>query len=154
MPHYSFSSFAIPLFVFLKDTRRKVKVTTSFVQIGFRRVKNTLSHLKNYKNLAMFLLAFFFYIEGVNTTIFFSGNFARTTLGFSFTELAIFFIIVQTTAIIGSVLFGVLSDSIGQKKSIVISLNIWIVTMIFAFLISDSDNTIVIYLSNYFWKLN
>lgn len=147
-----FFVFAIPLFLFLKDTRRKVKVSTSFILIGFRRVKNTLKNLKNYKNLALFLLAFFFYIEGVNTTIFFSGNFARSTLGFSFTELAIFFIIVQSTAIAGSVLFGVLSDSIGQKKSIVISLNIWILTMIFAFLISDSTNSILLFLSNHFDK--
>ena len=75
---------------------RDVKVTTSFIAIGFRRVKNTLSSLKDYKNLALYLLAFFFYIEGVNTTIFFSGNFARTTLGFSFEELALFFLIVQS----------------------------------------------------------
>lgn len=145
-----FLIFAIPLFIFLKDTRRKVKVTKSFVSIGFRRVKNTFSNLRKYKNLALYLLAFFFYIEGVNTTIFFSGNFARTSLGFSLTELALFFLIVQTTAIAGSLLFGILSDSIGQKKSIIISLYIWIFTMVLAFVISDANNKLLIYLANYF----
>ena len=138
-----FLIFAIPLFVFLKDSRRNVKVKTSFINIGFRRVKRTIIHLKDYKNLAIFLLAFFFYIEGVNTTIFFSGNFAKTTLGFTFEELALFFLIVQTTAIIGSILFGILSDSIGPKKSIVISLYIWIFTMLLAFSISDSSSSFV-----------
>ncbi len=145
-----FLVFAIPLFVFLKDSRKDVKIKISFISIGFRRVKNTVSNLSNYKNLALFLLAFFFYIEGVNTTIFFSGNFARTSLGFSFQKLAIFFLIVQTTAIVGSILFGILSDSIGQKKSIVISLYVWVFTMILAFIISDSKSDIVNYLSNYF----
>jgi len=145
-----FLIFAIPLFVFLKDSRKDVKITTSFITIGFKRVRNTISSLRDYKNLALYLLAFFFYIEGVNTTIFFSGNFARTTLGFSFTELALFFLIVQSTAILGSLLFGILSDSIGQKKSIVISLYIWIFTMILAFLISDSSNSILIYFADYF----
>lgn len=145
-----FLIFAIPLFVFLKDSRRDVKITTSFIAIGFKRVKNTISSLKDYKNLALYLLAFFFYIEGVNTTIFFSGNFARTTLGFSFEELALFFLIVQSTAILGSLLFGVLSDSIGHKKSIVISLYIWIFTMIFAFSISDSNHGILIYFADLF----
>ncbi|VAX24170.1 Uncharacterized MFS-type transporter, partial [hydrothermal vent metagenome] len=140
-----FLIFAAPLFIFLKDSRRSVKVKTSFINIGFRRVKNTVLHLRNYKNLALFLLAFFFYIEGVNTTIFFSGNFAKSTLGFSFEQLALFFLIVQTTAIIGSIIFGVLSDSIGQKKSIVISLYIWIFTMIFAYFISDSSGVFVRY---------
>ncbi len=142
-----FLVFAAPLFIFLKDTRRKVKVKTSFVNIGFRRVKNTILHLRNYKNLALFLLAFFFYIEGVNTTIFFAGNFAKSTLGFTFERLALFFLIVQTTAIIGSIIFGILSDSIGQKKSIVISLYIWIFTMVFAYLISDSSGAFVLYFS-------
>lgn len=88
-----------------------------FLTIGVTRVWNTLSHLKNYKNLATFLLAYFFYIEGVNTIIFFSGNYASTTLGFSETELLVFFLTVQTTAIVGSVVLGILADSIGQKKN-------------------------------------
>jgi UMF1 family MFS transporter len=145
-----FLIFAIPLFIFLKDTRKNVEVTTSFIKIGFKRVRNTITHLRDYKNLATFLLAFFFYIEGVNTTIFFSGNFARTTLGFSLTELALFFLIVQTTAILGSILFGILSDSIGQKKSIVISLYIWIFTMGLAFSISDANSSILIYFADIF----
>jgi len=145
-----FLIFAIPLFIFLDDSRRHVKVTTSYISIGFRRVRNTISSLKDYKNLALYLLAFFFYIEGVNTTIFFSGNFARTSLGFSFEELALFFLIVQSTAILGSLFFGALSDSIGQKKSIVISLYIWIFTMILAFIISDSSNIVLVYFSDYF----
>ncbi|MCF6268860.1 MAG: MFS transporter [Melioribacteraceae bacterium] len=145
-----FLIFSIPLFVFLKDSRKDVKVDTSFITIGFKRVRNTISSLKDYKNLALYLLAFFFYIEGVNTTIFFSGNFARTTLGFSFEELALFFLIVQSTAILGSLVFGILSDSIGQKKSIVISLYIWIFTMILAFSISDSNHRILIYFADLF----
>jgi len=145
-----FLIFAIPLFVFLKDSRKDVNVNTSFITIGFKRVRNTISSLKDYKNLALYLLAFFFYIEGVNTTIFFSGNFARTTLGFSFMELALFFLIVQSTAILGSLVFGILSDSIGQKKSITISLYIWIFTMILAFSISDSSHGILIYFADLF----
>ncbi len=145
-----FFIFAIPLFIFLKDSRKNVKLTSSFIKIGFKRVRNTISNLSNYKNLALYLLAFFFYIEGVNTTIFFSGNFARTSLGFSFEELALFFLIVQTTAILGSVLFGVLSDSIGQKKSIKISLYIWIFTMLLAFAISDSSNSVLLYFADVF----
>ena len=109
-----FLIFATPLFIFLKDNRKEAIISESYFSIGFKRVYHTIGHLKNYQNLAMFLLAFFFYIEGVNTVIFFSGNYASTTLGFTIEELIIFFIIVQTTAIVGSVLFGIISDSIGQ----------------------------------------
>lgn len=138
-----FLVFAIPLFIFLKDSRKDVIRTESFAVIGFKRVFNTITHLRSYKNLAIFLLAYFFYIEGVNTVIYFSGNYASTTLGFSMGELIIFFIIVQTTAILGSVTFGIMADSFGQKKSIVLSLLIWVFTIVVAYMTSSPDTYLV-----------
>ncbi len=138
-----FLLFAIPIFIFLKDTRKEVTRDMSYLKIGFNRVLNTVTHLRNYKNLALFLLSYFFFIEGVNTVIFFSGNYASTTLNFSMGELIVFFIIVQTTAIVGSLLFGILADAYGQKKSLVFSLLIWIFTIVFAFITSSENNPFV-----------
>lgn len=139
-----FLLFSLPLFLFLKDSRVEVQNKQSYLKIGISRVWTTITHLKNYKNLAMFLLAYFFYIEGVNTVIFFSGNYASTTLGFSNSELLIFFLTVQTTAIIGSVIFGILADSIGQKKVIVISLLMWLITVLLAYLIEDKNGFYIV----------
>jgi UMF1 family MFS transporter len=145
-----FLLFAIPLFIFIKDSRKNVTRDKSFLSIGISRVFNTITNLKKYRNLSIFLLAFFFYIEGVNTVIFFSGNYASTTLHFSMEELIIFFLIVQTTAIIGALAFGFLADSIGQKKSLVISLIIWIITIAMAFITSNKENVLVQSISRYF----
>jgi len=144
-----FLVFASPLFFYLKDTRKKVTTDVSFIKVGFKRVYYTITHLKDYKTLSTFLLAFFFYIEGVNTVIFFAGNYAATTLKFSQTELVLFFLIVQTTAIFGSVLFGILADSIGQKKSLVLSLIIWIGIILFAFISSDIHGDFVVISAKY-----
>ncbi len=145
-----FFIFAIPLFIFIKDNRKNVVRDQSFVKIGITRVFGTIAHLKNYKNLSLFLLAFFFYIEGVNTVIYFSGNYASTTLHFTLEELIIFFLIVQTTAILGSLAFGFFADSFGQKKALVISLIIWVFTILFAFLASDKYGFVVHHLNEYF----
>ena len=139
-----FLIFSLPLFIYLKDNRKKIVEHESYFKIGVTRVWNTLSHLKNYKNLATFLLAYFFYIEGVNTIIFFSGNYASTTLGFSEIELLIFFLTVQTTAIAGSVLLGIIADSIGQKKTIMITLVMWLITVLIAFLVQDKNGFYVV----------
>ena len=141
-----FFIFAIPLFVYLQDSRKNVDRPKSYIAIGLGRVSSTIKHLKDYKNLTLFLLAFFFYIEGVNTVIFFSGNYASTTLNFTMEELIVFFLIVQSTAIIGSALFGVISDSIGQKKSITITLLIWIFTILIAFYTSEEKNILMNFL--------
>lgn len=145
-----FLVFSLPLFFFLKDTRKKKLVDESFFMIGLSRVFNTITHLKNYRNLSLFLLSFFFYIEGVNTVIFFSGNYATTTLHFSLEQLIIFFLIVQSTAIVGSLLFGFIADSHGQKKSLVASLYVWVFTIIFAYLTSDHDGFVTKFLSGLF----
>lgn len=134
-----FLLFAIPIFLFLKETRRSVTPDVSYLTIGFRRVSSTIRHLKDYRNLSLFLLSFFCYIEGVNTVIFFSGIYAATTLGFTESELLLFFLTVQSTAILGSVSFGILGDSIGQKKSIILSLLVWILTILLAYFVEDKS---------------
>lgn len=139
-----FLIFAIPLFIFLKDNRKKIDVKESYLKIGFNRVFSTIKHLKNYKNLAVFLLAYFFYIEGVNTVIYFSGNYASTTIGLSDSEVLMFFLTVQTTAILGSIFFGIIADSIGQKKTIVISIVLWIITVCLAYIVQDKTTFYVV----------
>lgn len=145
-----FLIFSLPLFLFLKENKNNIEKKESFLRIGFFRVFNTVTNLKKYKNLTLFLISFFFYIEGVNTVIFFSGNYATTTLNFSLGQLIVFFLIVQSTAILGSLLFGFIADSFGQKKSLISSLIIWIFTILIAFVTSDKNSSVVIKVSNYF----
>ncbi|MGE5858931.1 MAG: MFS transporter, partial [Ignavibacteria bacterium] len=139
-----FLVFSLPLFLFLKELRKKEDETVSYIKLGFSRVWSTLSNLKNYKNLVLFLLSYFFYIEGVNTVIFFSGNYASTTLGFTDQDLLIFFLTVQTTAIVGSIILGIIADSIGQKKTIVITLFMWIATIILAYFVQDKTGFYIV----------
>jgi UMF1 family MFS transporter len=146
---FFFLVFALPLFLFIKDNDKKDIPNYNYLKIGFSRVLSTLKNLKNYKNLSIFLLSFFFYIEGVNTIIYFSGNYASTTLHFEFIDLILFFIIVQSTAILGSILFGILADSLGQKKTLILSLYIWLFTIILAYLTSSKDEFLIKLIVNY-----
>jgi len=139
-----FLVFSIPFFLFIRDSRKNIVKTEPYHIIGLKRVWSTISHLKYYKNLAIFLLAYFFYIEGVNTIIFFSGIYASTTLGFTDSELLIFFLTVQTTAIAGSVVLGIIADSIGQKKTIMITLFMWLITVTLAFFIYDKTGFYIV----------
>lgn len=139
-----FLVFSLPLFLFLKESRKKSDHAVSYMNLGFNRVWSTLSNLKNYKNLVLFLLSYFFYIEGVNTVIFFSGNYASTTLGFTDKDLLIFFLTVQTTAIVGSIILGIVADSIGQKKTIVITLFMWMATVILAYFVQDKTGFYIV----------
>jgi len=140
-------AFAIPLFLFLKEKKitgesRKVSYADN-IKYGFKKVFDTIKHINNYRNLKNYLLAYFLYIDAVNTIIFFAGIYANKTLGFTTIQLAIFFIIVQFTAMLGSLLFGKIGDKLGIKNSIFVTLFFWIMILIFIF-VTGNDSYITI----------
>jgi MFS transporter, UMF1 family len=132
-----FFLFALPIFIFVPDRQHHKKFETAFFAEGYVRLKSTFRNFKKYRNIAVFLLAYFLYIDGVNTIIIFSSIFARETLQMTFTEIILLFIIVQTSAIIGSTIFGIVSDKIGHKKTLMITLIIWIGIVVSAFFVED-----------------
>ncbi len=134
-----FALFATPLFLVLRDEKKESRPAISLAALGqsIREVKFTVHHIMNYPDLARFLLAYFFYNDAILTIIAFSSIYAQNTLGFTTGDLIIFFMLVQTTAIAGSVIFGFITDKIGPKRTIVITLMIWFVVVLAA-IVADS----------------
>lgn len=132
-----FLVFSLPLFFFVPDRQRSAPLKFDFFLIGFRRVRSTFREFSRYKSVARFLLAYFLYIDAVNTIIVFSSIFADETLKLGVEEIILFFAIVQTSAVVGSLLFGVLADKIGHKRSLVISLFLWLVILVLAYFVVD-----------------
>ncbi len=130
-----FFIFSLPLFLFLQDKKTKQTVSASYLREGYARVISTLKHLRSYKQVATFLLAFFFYNDGILTVISFASIFAQESLQFSLQEILLLFAVVQASAIAGSLIFGSLTDKIGPKKAIVISLACWILVVISAYFV-------------------
>ena len=85
--------------------------------------------------LKRFLIAFFLYNDAIITIIAFASIFASNILKMSDSEVIYFFVIVQSTAVIGSFIFGIISDHIGPKKTITITLFIWIGVIVGAFVV-------------------
>ncbi|HHE31827.1 MAG TPA: MFS transporter [Chlorobaculum parvum] len=147
-----FAVFSAPLFFTLRDTKgkagllpdetgmrnRKSSVLHSLQEVGY-----TIRHIMNYPDLARFLLAFFFYNDAILTVIAFASIYAQNTLGFTATELIKFFITVQTTAIVGSIVFGFVTDRIGPKRAIVLTLFIWIFVIFLAIFASTKQSFFV-----------
>ncbi len=134
-----FALFSAPLFLVLRDEKIEERPAISFAALitSVKEVKYTVQHIMSYPDLARFLLAYFFYNDAILTVIAFSSIYAQNTLGFTTGELIQFFMLVQTTAIAGSVIFGFVTDKIGPKKTIVLTLMIWFV-VIFSAILADS----------------
>lgn len=136
-----FALFSVPLFLVLRDKKREKRAMISFAALSssIREVKYTVRHILNYPDLAHFLLAYFFYNDAILTVIAFSSIYAQNTLNFTTGELIAFFLIVQTTAIAGSVIFGFVTDKIGPKRTIVITLMIWFVVVVAAIFANSKE---------------
>ncbi len=142
-----FLIFALPLFIFIKEKKNTVTDTltgSNFIKIGYKRTIDTLKHINQYKNIRKFLLAYFLYIDGVNTIIFFSAIYAQTTLNFSIPDLILFFVIVQVTALIGSFLFGYIADKLGTKKTLSFIIISWAVLTAAVFFSHDKTSFLII----------
>lgn len=120
-----FLLFSAPLFIFLRDHKVQFVQKTSYIKAGISRVVETIRRLKHYNNVGRFLLAFFIYNDGILTVISFASIFATQSLGFSLEEVLILFAVVQASGIAGSLVFGVVTDKIGAKKTISINLILW-----------------------------
>jgi UMF1 family MFS transporter len=105
----------------------------SYLTIGFRQLKKTLTHIRHYRELFKLLIAFLVYNDGVVTVIYFSALYATTTIGFTSGDLVIMFIALNVVAAIGAFGFGRVADRIGQKRTIYISLILWTAAVTLAY---------------------
>ncbi len=133
-----FAIFAIPIFLFVPEHRHEAKkYSWKIITDSFRGVIKTAKHIRQYKSLALFLIAFFLYNDAILTVIGFSGLYAKNTLNFSTGDLIVLFAMVQTVAIVGSIIFGYMTDRTGPRRTIMITLLIWLAVVIGAYLTSS-----------------
>jgi len=132
-----FTLFAIPAILGLPGDRpgnRTILQAGRDGVVGFRRI---LGDVWRHRELRRFLLAFFVYIDGVNTTTYFAAIFASKTLGFSDTELVYLFLVVQLSALAGAFALARPTDLWGPKRVITLTLVLWIGIVIAAFFVQS-----------------
>ncbi len=134
-----FLVFSLPFYFWVDEPPLVVeRRNQNYIRIGVLRTVETLKKLRRFPQLLRFLGAYFVYIDGVNTVMFFGALFATQTLGFTMVEVIIFFAITQFAAIIGAYGLGRLSDRIGAKPTVNITLFMWVFVTIGAYFSHDA----------------
>ncbi len=128
---------ALPTFLLLKERAVPQPLApgqTAWRQ-GFARLAVTARQFGRYRDLFAFFIAYLIYTDAINTVIVASAIFANKVLDFSPGDLVLFFLITQVTAGLGAVGFGILADRIGAKRTINVTLVLWIVISVAAALV-------------------
>ena len=90
-------------------------------------VAQTLRDMKKFPNLFLYMLAYFFFIDGINTVTALGGVFGTTVLGVTTTELIITILAIQFVAAPSAVAFTKLANTVGTKKALTFSIFGWVV---------------------------
>lgn len=86
-------------------------------------------HATRYRGLARFLVGRVFYTDPINTLIVFMGIYAANEVGFSQQETQGLLLVSIAVAVAGGILWGVVVDRIGPKRTLNIVLVMWMVAL-------------------------
>lgn len=118
----------------VRAAARSLPAGTTLIQHGFRQIRTTLSEMRDkYPMTLRYLLAYLVYNDGIQTVIVVSTAFAAQELGVEATTLLLLVLMIQFVAFFGAIGFGKLAGRIGAKRSIMITLVIWSILVIYAY---------------------
>ncbi|MDO9577155.1 MAG: MFS transporter [Candidatus Cloacimonadales bacterium] len=128
-----FGIFAIPTFLLLKEVRKPSK-RTNYLKTAFQRISLSFRSIKQFRELVKFIFSYLIYNDGIIIVISFAAIYGATRFDMSQKQLITYFVIANLTSVVGAFVFGYILDKIGAKRTISITLLIWIIVVIWAFL--------------------
>ena len=104
-----------------------------YLTVGIRQLRNTLSKIRVHPQAMLFLIAYLIYNDGIQTVISLASVFGQEELGLSMTTLTSVILMVQFVGFFGAILFNYVARAISAKRAIIVSLLIWIGTLVYAY---------------------
>lgn len=132
--------FTLPAMVCLRDpvgdsdTAQRLSHT---ILSGISEVASTIRDLRKHAALALFLLSFLFYNDGVQTIISQASTFALQELSFHEAELMAVILMIQVLALPGAVLVGWCADWFGKRRTLLACLSVWAAVLVTAFFVTS-----------------
>jgi UMF1 family MFS transporter len=125
--------FSIPI---LKNVKQKYFVSAppkELVKTTLNNIWNTLKHILADKAMLYFMLAYFFYIDGVNSVIHMATAYG-STLGLDSTGMIVALLITQLVAVPFAIWFSKLAGRIGSINMISIAIAVYFVICVVGFI--------------------
>ncbi len=107
---------------------------------SFKRLGKTFGNIRKLKIVLMFLIAYFFYIDGVGTIIKMCVPYAEQVLGGDSLDMFILLgilLVIQIVAFPFAILYGTLAKKYSAKKMIIVGIFTYMIACVFAYFISN-----------------
>ncbi|MBT8083399.1 MAG: MFS transporter [Gammaproteobacteria bacterium] len=117
--------FLAPLVLWVPERRRAGKRVRGVIGTAYRQLKATILHVRRYRNVVVFLSAYWLYVGGVFTVISMAANFGQR-LGFDQKDLVLAFMITNFVGFPATWLYGVAANRYGPKHGLYFALAVYI----------------------------
>jgi len=116
----------------------KVKRGESIVTAGIRQLVNTFKKVRHLKTVFLFLLAYWFYIDGVDTIIRMAVDYGLS-LGFESNDLIVALLLVQFVGFPAALVFGKLGERWGVRKAIYLAIGFYMCITLWGTMIARKE---------------
>jgi UMF1 family MFS transporter len=124
--------FSIPLFLLVEEPGGDGSAWSVQVLLaGFRRIWKTLHEVRQLRNIWLFLVAYWLYIDAVDTIVRMAVDYGLS-LGFNQNDLILALLLTQFTGFPSALLFGRLGSRFGAKAGIFAGLLIYVLVTVWA----------------------
>ncbi|WP_341503305.1 MFS transporter [Gallaecimonas sp. GXIMD4217] len=127
--------FTIPLALWVREPKALQASEQGLWRGSLGQVFSTLKQLRRYRSAGLFLLAYWLYIDGVDTVVRMAVAYGRA-LGFERSTLILALLLVQFVGFPAAIAFGYLGERIGPRRGIYIGLFVYVLVCIWAAFIS------------------
>lgn len=130
--------FTLPLLCFVRERRTHAPLPIGrAVREGARELRGTIAHVRQDRTLLWFLLAYWFYIDGVNTIIKMAVDYGLS-LGFQQASLMTALLVTQFVGFPAALAFGWLGSRIGARTGIFVAIAVYAGAAAYAYFL-DSE---------------
>ena len=114
--------FSIPILLFVKEPLVQIDIGVfQSIKLGWSQLISTLKSIRELRIVATFLVAYWLYIDGVDTMIRMAVDYG-TSLGFSSSSLITALLMVQFIAFPATLIYSWLAGKIGIKNGIMVGI--------------------------------
>jgi UMF1 family MFS transporter len=123
--------FMLPLMIFVPEQHSRLEVAGGVVRAAYSELRTTILKIGQYRNVVIFLIAYWLYIGGVFTVIFMAVNYGQR-LGFSQQDLVTALLITNFAGFPATLLYGLAGHRWGPKRGIYFALAVYVVMSVWA----------------------
>jgi len=127
--------FLIPIMLKVKD--EGVHLPGNHIAMAFQKVFKTLKTVSSQKNVFIFLIAFFLYIDGVHTIMAMAADFALN-IGLASSDIIIALVLVQFVAFPTTLMWSRLAYRFGDKNILLFTIVLYLIILAYTAFLSNA----------------